>query len=801
MGESKNMVLNGRRHGSRFSSHQPSNKTRTQHGHLRQAKGTPGSKRSSRRYGNASVDMERRHVPASGMTAKELCEYDDVSTSLILDPYLGFQTHKMNTRFRPLKASRLVELKDMIESYKKHDDMEKAFQALTSGDGTKPYFPNKNKTQEKLFKEHVHVYLRMFATDSGFEILQCNRYSSEQNGAKIVATKEWKRNDKIEYLVGCIAELTAAEERLLLRHGENDFSVMYSTRKNCAQLWLGPAAFINHDCRPNCKFVSTGRATACVKVLRDIEPGEEISCYYGDGFFGENNEFCECYTCERRGTGAFKTKPGLSTEAPVINSKYGLRETDKRLNRLKKMEEGSRNSDGQSAHSSVDTDSQEKSNSHPSLRKRTSQSSVKKSTRQSLFSTPAPTSSSKLRSTDRSSLPKRLISKSAKTPLLKLRTHSRGPVAKSTNRAAAVSHKDTPKRDTIRRGSAQALAIKGSSARNAAKENNNQSSPKGTRARKDRLPLSYRTRRSTRTSISSEGNAGSGGGFYGHGSSPSQSSPQGEVVLKSEVAKVEHKGTLGPQQVNMPSLEAHCPRKGTCPRRRRTPKSEESGAPYGEAFLQDGVTDLRHADVADCGKVQLGLPGRHQNQNSNSHQHQQQQQQHQQQQQRNASKAAKLLRRGKGKKKRRITRYDAQLILENSTGIPKLTLRRRRDSSSSKAEPGEVETLGACGGGGGGGIKFSQDHEKERGGSGGGGGGVGGGGGGYASSKLNNGYGHTGHNSATKLKIQLKREKVGRGPLPRAYADDVTFTGIVKREAGEVLEHQPGGHSTTGPGE
>jgi histone-lysine N-methyltransferase SUV420H len=65
----------------------------------------------------------------------------------------------------------------------------------------------------------------------------------------------------------------------------NAFS-MVITDRNGTSFFLGPARFVNADCKPNAQLIPTGSSGMTVKAIKDIKVGEEITANYGEGYFG-----------------------------------------------------------------------------------------------------------------------------------------------------------------------------------------------------------------------------------------------------------------------------------------------------------------------------------------------------------------------------------------------------------------------------------------------------------------------------------------------------------------------------------
>lgn len=113
--------------------------------------------------------------------------------------------------------------------------------------------------------------------------------------SRLLATQNYKKGDEIKICCGVITTLTHEQE---LELAERDFSVMYSTKRDSNCLFLGPCRFVNHDCESNCKFISNQDAIH-LKVLKDIKVGEEITSFYSENYFGNNNSECLCECCEK----------------------------------------------------------------------------------------------------------------------------------------------------------------------------------------------------------------------------------------------------------------------------------------------------------------------------------------------------------------------------------------------------------------------------------------------------------------------------------------------------------------------
>ncbi|XP_014662044.1 PREDICTED: histone-lysine N-methyltransferase SUV420H1-A-like [Priapulus caudatus] len=125
------------------------------------------------------------------MTPRELSENDDIATSLLVDPYLGFITHKMNSRHRPLKGRQREEMGELVRGFIKDQDYERRLNKILEGDWARSFFLTKTRAQQQQTKMHLVHYLRVYDKDAGFTIQSCNRYSMEDGGGMICASKKW----------------------------------------------------------------------------------------------------------------------------------------------------------------------------------------------------------------------------------------------------------------------------------------------------------------------------------------------------------------------------------------------------------------------------------------------------------------------------------------------------------------------------------------------------------------------------------------------------------------------------------
>lgn len=89
------------------------------------------------------------------MNPKELSDNDDIATSLIVDPYLGFTSHKMDLTFKACHNDN-VALKSIIENFISDQNYEKALKQLMKGEWIN------SKLQTKVLEEHVCMHIGPF---------------------------------------------------------------------------------------------------------------------------------------------------------------------------------------------------------------------------------------------------------------------------------------------------------------------------------------------------------------------------------------------------------------------------------------------------------------------------------------------------------------------------------------------------------------------------------------------------------------------------------------------------------------
>jgi len=272
-----------------------------------------------------SVSNKSQQAKKQPLTLAQLASYDDILTDALVDHVSRFSDPPPALRwFRPAQtgadgnktyywttipknrpsyhASRGFTEEEITKIIQTHlvvePNLDVAEAKLLATSGLKKFYNGLKTDKEKLdLKRHLRRYMQIYLPDCPFEVSSTNRYTIFTHEASITARRYIKKNETIKYLCGIQVVITPEEEAELSKR-KKDFSIVVSSRNKCANLFMGPARFANHDCNANARLKTTEQAGIEIIATKNIDVGDEITVTYGESYFGEDNCECLCQSCE-----------------------------------------------------------------------------------------------------------------------------------------------------------------------------------------------------------------------------------------------------------------------------------------------------------------------------------------------------------------------------------------------------------------------------------------------------------------------------------------------------------------------
>ncbi|EPS38366.1 hypothetical protein H072_8022 [Dactylellina haptotyla CBS 200.50] len=273
------------------------------------------------------------------LSLRLLSSFDDILTDVLVDKlFYWTNIRKVHPRYQSNRTIKDKQVGDIIRTHVcVGRNVQAAVDRLLEIDGIKRFCQKLRPEERSDFVKHVKRYVEIYHPDTAYEVTTTNRYTLKTLEASVLARSEIHKGDSIRNLSGVMVTMTKEEEAEFNEASNRDFSIIHSSRKAGAQIFLGPARFVNHDCSPNCRFVSASKSTVTFAALRRIEPGEEITVYYSDDYFGFNNAECLCQSCEKEMKGGWAKSVGyMSNMTPSKRGCEEVKDEDDYAGRAKK---------------------------------------------------------------------------------------------------------------------------------------------------------------------------------------------------------------------------------------------------------------------------------------------------------------------------------------------------------------------------------------------------------------------------------------------------------------------------------